>query len=229
MLRSAVAEKPTNPTYDSSIPFEYTKTRKKKGGRNDFHRVYPTDTSRSFFPATAGEKDHDASTSTSFCNTVSTARGGELERIDASRGDSPLCAYRAECPGRDAPLSLLAPGHRSHSTPATPLSSGTHRVRLRMIVARIPDDASSIIRGSKKTSQLPDPTCPFLPVRPSTHLTRESTNRAVCHYFRLRNRRGEREREREISVDRVRFVPGKCTIRLRGIFMPFFVIILMKK
>lgn len=201
MLRSAVAEKPTNPTYDSSIPFEYTKTRKKKGGGGEttfteFIQRTPLDLS---FPRQL-EKDHDASTSTSFCSTVSTARGGELERIDASRGDSPLCAYRAECPGRDAPLSLLAPGHRSHSTPATPLSSGTHRVRLRMIVARIPDDASSIIRGSKKTSQLPDPTCPFLPVRPSTHLTRESTNRAVCHYFRLRNRRGEGEREKSRSI-----------------------------
>lgn len=72
------------------------------------------------------------------------------------------------------------------------------RVRLRVIVARIPDDASSIRIQDVSITLIPD-TCPipfYLSIHPPRVRESDRGNRAVYHYFRLRNR-AERERKRE--------------------------------
>lgn len=71
------------------------------------------------------------------------------------------------------------------------------RVRLRVIVARIPDDASSIRIQDVSITLIPD-TCPipfYLSIHPPRVRESDRGNRAVYHYFRLRNR-AEREKER---------------------------------
>ncbi len=106
----------------------------------------------------------------------------------------------------------LAPGHRSHSTPATPLCPPPgHRVRLRMIVARIPDDASSI-RIQDVSITLGPRTCPtFLPVdSPTPCVDRPSDrgNRAVYHYFSKSGRGGDGGEDRFSEFRQQISIPG---------------------
>lgn len=99
---------------------------KRERKKEDFHRVYPTDTSI-LLQRQLEKKERDRVLEYLLCRfherKAEEEEGegrGTPDRIDASRGIPHFARPPAECPGRDAPLSL-APGHRSHSAP--PLSS----------------------------------------------------------------------------------------------------------
>lgn len=116
--------------------------------KRDFRRASPTNTSI-FFPRQLGEGTIHPRTSNLLYvstrgNRTEAERAETLGRIDASRG-IPHFAHPSSLNVPEETLSRslsLAPG-RCHSTQPRHCPPG-HRIRLRMIVARIPDDVSSI-------------------------------------------------------------------------------------